>query len=379
MAECRTDPEQLREEMRSLVRRAAEPGRAGESVKAAIGRAARVLGLSYGRAKRYWYGEVQVPPAHEVDAARAMLSGRAPLPLVLVESPRSVPEIHVVYDENGRVWAAGSSELREGLGYTSGDFDVGGFAVRCLGWVEVRHSPGRIHVRIAPKLVQPKALDALYSLLSTVPKSEVELSVRVSQSWERELVATALDATARIDALVHGPESDGGPRFVSIRQPVSVLFRDKQRYLINMLQEARDLIGSGDGAAAVRFADADTTGRTSVAVASPVKGEKHRTTWSWEHIGSALRFYTPDERRRIIGADIRKAPDAEYGDWCAQAYDRAIATGEPIIEDVRALVFRRNAASLESRYRRMLIPFTGFAGRPVVLVTSDFRPLQRAA
>ena len=56
-------PAQLRDEMKALVRRAAEPARPGESVKAEISRAARVLGLSYGRAKRYWYGEIQVPPA----------------------------------------------------------------------------------------------------------------------------------------------------------------------------------------------------------------------------------------------------------------------------------------------------------------------------
>ncbi len=239
MAKRIPDPEQLREEMRSLVRQAAEPARAGESVKAAIGRAARVLGLGHGRVKRYWYGEIQVPPAHEVDAARAALAARQSSGAA--ERTGVVAQLHVIYDENGRVWPAGSRELREGLGYTIGDFDIGGFAVRCLGWVEVRHLPGRVHIRIAPRVVQPKPLDALYGLLSSVPQTEVLLEVRSGQSWDEEILPSAIAAAARIESLVKGPMSEPRNRFVAVRQPISVLFRDKQRYLISMLNQMRML------------------------------------------------------------------------------------------------------------------------------------------
>lgn len=57
-------------EMQGIVRSAAEPGTAGESVKVAINRAARTLGLGYSRARSYWYGEVKAVPAHEADALR---------------------------------------------------------------------------------------------------------------------------------------------------------------------------------------------------------------------------------------------------------------------------------------------------------------------
>jgi hypothetical protein len=371
-------PDDLREEMKRLVRRAAEPARVGESVKAEIGRAARRLGLGYGRVKRYWYGEIAVPPAHEVDAIRAAVARRE-RPTATVSKPAGLAaQIHVIYDENGRVWAADSPELRDSLGYTVGDFDVGGFAVRCLGWVEVRHTPGRMHVRIAPRVVQPKALDALFNALATAPKVEVVLAVRADQAWEEATYPSAIAAAERIEVLVRGPAADSGRRFVAVRQSPSVLFRDKQRYLIGMLQEARTLAGIADLSAVVRFAAADTTGRTSVAVSAAARGVRG-AQWSWEHIASAIRFYTAEERQRLVGSDVRNAPDTEYGEWCAEAYDRAIAAGEPIIEDVRALVFRRTGSPLESRYRRVLIPFAIDAGRSIVLVTSDFKPLLRAA
>ena len=61
----------IREEMAGLVRRSAEPVQAGESIKALIRRSATRLGLSFGRAKRYWYSEIRTVPAHEADKIRA--------------------------------------------------------------------------------------------------------------------------------------------------------------------------------------------------------------------------------------------------------------------------------------------------------------------
>ena len=48
------------QEFQGIVRAAAEPREAGDSVKAAIGRAARRLQLGYGRARGLWYGDGRV-------------------------------------------------------------------------------------------------------------------------------------------------------------------------------------------------------------------------------------------------------------------------------------------------------------------------------
>ena len=58
-------------EMQTLVRRVAQPAPAGDSVKAAIGRAARAIGISWERAREHWYGRARSCPAHELIAARA--------------------------------------------------------------------------------------------------------------------------------------------------------------------------------------------------------------------------------------------------------------------------------------------------------------------
>lgn len=55
----------VRDEVRDLCREAVHPLRPGESVKAALRRAAIVLGMPQSRIKRLWYSEVQQVPAHE--------------------------------------------------------------------------------------------------------------------------------------------------------------------------------------------------------------------------------------------------------------------------------------------------------------------------
>jgi hypothetical protein len=64
-------------EFSAIVREAAEPREAGDSVKAAIGRAARRLGLSHGRARGLWYGDARVAVrADEADRLRAAYLAR---------------------------------------------------------------------------------------------------------------------------------------------------------------------------------------------------------------------------------------------------------------------------------------------------------------
>ena len=58
------------DEAAALLRQVAEPRPVGDSVKAAIRRAARRLGFGYRRTKTIWYGETTRIGAEEMDALR---------------------------------------------------------------------------------------------------------------------------------------------------------------------------------------------------------------------------------------------------------------------------------------------------------------------
>jgi hypothetical protein len=378
----------VRDEMQRLVRLAAEPARPGELVKEEIRRAARFLGMDPGRVKRYWYGEIEMPPAHEVDAVRAKLAGRPGVRAIaastpgaaqaLPNSPRSRPPIHVVYDEHGRVWPADSPELREAVGITVEDFDLVEFVVRNFGWIEVKHEGARLLVRLSPRMAQSRALDQLYELLAIAPVTNVVVLTRVRQDWEQEVRPSGLDAAAHISALVNAADHEGLQRFTSTRQPLTVLFKDKGSRLADMLHGTRQLLGEETPDNCTRFASADPAGLMCVSVGLKTTAQD-MLSWQWQHVGAGLRFYTPEERRRMVGSGLEQGPDREYGAFCARAYDRAASAGGPLVEDIRALVFRRHGPPVESRYRRLLVPFNGAEGDPIILVASELIAERAAA
>ena len=55
-----------------LIRKVAEPRPIGDSVKAAIRRAAKALGFNFSRAKDIWYEDARRIDAHEMDALRGL-------------------------------------------------------------------------------------------------------------------------------------------------------------------------------------------------------------------------------------------------------------------------------------------------------------------
>lgn len=62
--------DQVQDEMSALLRRLADPGVAGESVKACIRRASMRAGLTYGQTKKLWYRETRNIPAYVADELR---------------------------------------------------------------------------------------------------------------------------------------------------------------------------------------------------------------------------------------------------------------------------------------------------------------------
>lgn len=65
------NPAAISNEMQAIVRRAAEPWRPGDSVKAGIDRAARTTGLTFRRIRTLWYRQTEAISAVEADTLRA--------------------------------------------------------------------------------------------------------------------------------------------------------------------------------------------------------------------------------------------------------------------------------------------------------------------
>lgn len=69
---CEREMHCVSAEMASGLQRLAEPVRAGESVKALIGKASRRSGMSFNRVRELWYGRGKVK-AEELERVRALI------------------------------------------------------------------------------------------------------------------------------------------------------------------------------------------------------------------------------------------------------------------------------------------------------------------
>ena len=100
-------------EMQRITRTAAEPWASGDSVKLGIRRASRTLGISYRRAKAFWYGEDCSVLAREADRLRI-----EELRLIAVKRERLEKELH---DITARLNARGKWGNGQGVGILGGE------------------------------------------------------------------------------------------------------------------------------------------------------------------------------------------------------------------------------------------------------------------
>jgi hypothetical protein len=63
------------------------------------------------------------------------------------------------------------------------------------------------------------------------------------------------------------------------------------------------------------------------------------------------------------GASVRSAPDPAYGASCADAYADTMRLGEPVMDNVDALVSWFGGSRVRYRYTRLMLPFSSPAGR----------------
>jgi hypothetical protein len=89
-------------EMLAIVREAAEPSQPGESVKAAIGRAARRLGLSFARVHGIWYGRARQITAEEADTLRRRRAELARARLSYLQAQIDAQQALITAMERGR-------------------------------------------------------------------------------------------------------------------------------------------------------------------------------------------------------------------------------------------------------------------------------------
>ena len=72
--------------------------------------------------------------------------------------------------------------------------------------------------------------------------------------------------------------------------------------------------------------------------------------------GSALMSRSPQWQRRARGRRIDDLPDWNYGQWVADAYREAGRSGQPLLEEVAAVIDWPELGTLSHAYWRLIVP-----------------------
>jgi hypothetical protein len=262
-------------------------------------------------------------------------------------------------DESGKHWEPRSPVLRSRLRASIDDRDLALFAILNLGFIALVADRDSVRVRLRPAVVASGALSALYLWLHQRPPRRIVVSWYDSR-WQDEIVGWGDDGWRRLTTLLEAVkfQTPGyAKRHASIDKlgsanPLRHLFEDTSR-LIGCVSNPQLLPESLRG----RY----------VLVAEDGNGELRVSEFGCTMM-SRSRWW----RRSARGHRLDDMPDWRYGRWVGDSYREARQVGQPLLEEVSAVVNWPEVGMLSHSYWRLIVPVKQHR-RPTLLlgVTMD--------
>lgn len=278
-------------------------------------------------------------------------------------------------DSQGRVWDPFDDHLLVTLGDPDPDYDLVSYAVRNLGFVDVLvgDEVAGTTIRVRELAVTAPALFAASALVARVSVGPVTI-ISGTDSWSERHFEAADDAVAWLQERTNADVlSTGFSDIAVVSQDIARLSNRR----LNALEQNDDrlaLLFKKWRISSGRFSY-DTTqfmvnfgllDRT--ALARPTDGG----ALVWHHLGSRLNVYERDDKvwhLTFVGRPVDQQNDPNYGAFIQKAFQQTIASGEPRLDHIDAVVRNRHGAH-RTRYDRLILPWEANDGQKVISTLS---------
>ncbi|HKF72621.1 MAG TPA: hypothetical protein VKB68_12780 [Stellaceae bacterium] len=262
------------------------------------------------------------------------------------------PGSGILIDDCGEVWSDSSPELARHLGYREPDFDAPGYAVRNLGFINVRQHEEGVRVSLRSGTFSLLTLAAaLYELIDRRPR-RIVLAVFWGQDWSYEMFTSIGSFAERAEDLASGEPAAGRPRWLAAERKLEALKLpafEKTRPLVALWTASRGRL-SDDLTRALRACDL-----IDRAVLVRQIGGTSRLVY--EHFGSAIKAMRPCETFALIGRDVDDIADRAYGGWVAGSYASMLRKRRLRLDSIRATLRTSEDCTVKVRYDRLLMPW----------------------
>jgi hypothetical protein len=266
----------------------------------------------------------------------------------------------LLIDDRGKVWESHSPVLRAQLRASIDDGELRRFAILNLGFIGLAISKGSVRIQLRPALAKPAALGALYLWLHQCARERVVVTW-YNGRWQDEIIGWDHEGWRRITSLLEGVEhptqgfSRGTipPDRLATENPLRHVLEDASRLASIVANPAQTL----PAPLADRYLLLTEDDNRELRVCD---------------FGSALMTRSPQWQRRARGQRVDDLPDWNYGQWVADAYRQAGRSGQPLLEEVAAVIDWPELGTLSHTYWRLIVPGVGPGARTRLLgVTLD--------
>jgi hypothetical protein len=249
----------------------------------------------------------------------------------------------ILIDESGKHWESRSLALRSRLRASVDDRELALFAILNLGFIAIAADRGSVRIKLRPATVAPAALGALYLWLHKRPAQRIVVSWYDGR-WQDEIVGWGNDGWRRLTSLLE-----------STKHPIPGYSRGRASIdAMGLANPLRHLLG--DTSLLVRSVSdplllpAPLRGRY-VLLTEDGNGELRVSDFGGTMMSRSLWW-----RRKARGHRIDDMPDWSYGRWVGDAYREARRMGQPLMEEVKAVINWPEVGTFSHSYWRLIMP-----------------------
>lgn len=272
----------------------------------------------------------------------------------------------VLFCDEGGEWGSRIAQLKRRLQSRETDQSFVEFGIRNIGYVQVNRLPtGRAVVKLRGRTVSPLALsNTSYWIHDHCPNRIMgEIFDEASRQFQLQVLGDKSTATQRLWGMCAKADSSAPWRVARAPCSLEALAPDSPLLVaISFWQEkARTFSLEPVRALLAR----EIGGRYMIVRVDPRTDELVIV-----EVGDGLPEFARSSLARCVGLRAQDQPDYDYGRSCAQAYREALARGEPVLEDVDAVVAWPGFGRMRRRYKRLMLPFTAGNGDRWLLTTT---------
>ncbi len=254
-------------------------------------------------------------------------------------------------DPSGRWWRWPSQVLAEKLGYPDPDFDLAGYAVRNLGYVWLVVESNVTFLQFRTGSVGGATLGSLKPYLMNASAAKPVGLIYFASGWMEEVHTDAPLLHRRMVELAGLRE----PRMrdLFIREPQKPL--DWSAANSSSLAQLFSLWRASGGQLTPVLQE--FLRRTALDQRTVFAQQRSDGGFRVQESGNGFSIYDSFSMGQLVGRLISDQPDRAYGQWIAQAYGACHDSGEPLVDDVDAIVEAPDHDPRRRRYQRLILPW----------------------